>query len=444
MKLIFENIGITFNNYHFVFLLGCIVFIMITFETYGQQKSAQDTIKAKRISAIRVDTTKSKVSYNNQSTIFHKDTVKDQHTEVSPLDIASNRGIFILSADHMLQLRILGSVRANFNYTDQDLLDERTFNPFEISTGLDTRSPNFFIGLNQSRLGFEVTRRTKTRGDIFIRIESDFQGFDGSFRIRHAYGQIGGILVGQTWSLFNNVSYLPATVSKTVGRIGLRTPQLRYSRTINKNMTWNAAIEFSSPVINIPDSINGTLLQVIPDLTGKYSYRSDRISFRISAVISTISGRVDSSAIEYSFGFGGSFSGSMKLKKNGRIYLSVTSGKAISHFMDLFHDKGEDIAFNPQKENFRALTSTSGYLGYSRKLPKNFSANISFGMAAISNKDFQPGDTYSYSYNALLNAFWAPVQGARVGLEYANGQRFDKDGSRGIANRVSLLIYYDF
>jgi hypothetical protein len=209
-------------------------------------------------------------------------------------------------------------------------------------------------------------------------------------------------------------------------------------------MAWSAAIEYSSPDFDIPDSVNGSLLQVIPDFTGRYSYQTDLISFRVAVVVSTISGRVDSSALSYSFGFGGSFSGWMKIKKQGRFYLSLTSGTAISHFMDMFNGKGQDIAYNPNNKKFESLVSTGGYVAYSHNLPKSFSASLSFGMAAITNKDFQPDDAYSYSYNALLNVFWMPVDGARVGIEYANGQRFDKGGSRGMANRFSLLLYYDF
>ena len=403
-----------------------------------------DTARANTVSA---DTTITKITSNKtDSTKFHNDTIPDQHTEVSPLDIASNRGIFILSADHMIQLRILGSVRANFNYTNKDLLNYQSFNPYEIPTNASARSPNFYIGLQQTRLGFEVTRRTKTRGDIFVRIESDFSNSTSSFRIRHAYGQFGGLLVGQTWSLFNNVSYLPAMVSKhgPAGRSGLRTPQARYSRSINHKMLWSAAIEYSATNIDKPDSINAALLQVIPDFTGRFSYKSKLISFRGALVISTISGRVDSSSISYSFGFGASFSGSLKVKKDGKLYFSITSGRSISHFMDLFDVKSEDIAYNPISNKFEGLMASGGYLAYSHNFPKDFIASLSFGMAAITNRDFQPDDVYNYSYNALLNLFWEPVNGARLGAEYAFGQRFDKGGNRGYANRLSVLIYYDF
>ena len=346
----------------------------------------------------------------------------------------------------MLQLRILGSVRANFNYTDQKMEDHQTFNPYEIPTEINTFSPNFFAGLQQTRLGFEVTRRTKRRGNVFVRIEGDFKNSSTSFRIRHAYGQMGSFLIGQTWSLFNNISYQPALVSMDgpASGSGLRTPQIRYTQAINKNMKWSAAIEYSSPNFNIPDSIDATVLQVIPDLTARYSYKKDKLSFRVVAIITTISGRLGSNDINYEFGFGGSFAGKMKVKKNGELYMSVSFGRAISHFFDLFSGKGEDMSYNSEEKEFEALHTSGGYLAYGQDLPKNFSTSLSFGMAFINNKEFQPSDAYSYSYNALLNIFWQPVDGARLGIEFANGQRFNKGGGRGMANRVSILLYYDF
>ena len=102
----------------------------------------------------------------------------------------------------------------------------------------------------------------------------------------------------------------------------------------------------------------------------------------------------------------------------------------------MFSSENEDTAYNPNTQEIEGLYSNSGYIAYSHKLPKNLSASLSFGMADISNKDFQTNDAYSHSYHALLNAFWVPVDGARVGIEFANGQRFDKGGSRGPANRV--------
>jgi hypothetical protein len=393
------------------------------------------------------DTTSTKVSFHKtDSTAFQRDTIQDQNEDVSPLDISGTRGLFILSADRMLQLRILGSIRTSINWSDEDLGDKQTFNPYEIPTNVENWTPNFFAGLQQTRLGIEVTRRTKSRGDIFIRFEGDFKNSSNTFRIRHAYGQMGGFLVGQTWSLMNNVSFQPAIVSLDGPACGsgLRTPQIRYSRRINNKLAFAAALEYSSVDLELPDSLNISLLQVIPNLTGRLSYSYGKLSFRFSMVLATISGRVNSEDISYAFGIAGSLAGRYKIKSKSELFFSLFGGRATSHFLDMFNGKNQDMAFDINTKTFKALNTYAGYVAFEQALPLNLSSSVSFGMAMIPNKDFQKDEAYNYSYNALLNIFWAPVDGARVGVEYANGQRFDKGPLRGMANRVSMLIYYDF
>jgi hypothetical protein len=339
---------------------------------------------------------------------FEHDTIS-QYQDVYPLDIASDRGLFILSPDRMMQMRILGSVRVLMNYGDQAMPEKLTFNPYEIPMRTGNQTPNFYADLRLTRLGFEVTRRTRKMGDLFIRIETDFAGSNG-FRIRHAYGQLGSVLIGQTWTLFSNASYLAPTVSRdgAAGSSVFFTPQVRYSHVINNTLNWQASIEYSTPSI------------------------------------ATISGTDTTDVVSYSFGGGASFSGMYEFSENNVLHFSYILTFAASRFMDLFSGKNEDIAYNPENQTFMGLLANGGLVSWSHIWPKSFSSTLSVGLAAITNRDFQPDDAYSYSYNALLNVFWQPVDGARLGIEYASGERWNKNGERGRATRFSILMYYDF
>lgn len=394
----------------------------------------------------KVDSAKVQVAYHEPlDTQVSKDSL-DIQTDVSPLDIGSDRGIFILSSDKMMQLRILGSVRALLNYSSQELQKTGTFNPYEIPTNTNGFSPNFYADLNQTRIGFEVTRRTKRLGDIFIRIETDFLSSSNTLRIRHAYGQSGKFLFGQTWSLFSNVSFTPATVS-TDGPVGssfLRTPQIRYTGKIKEIVGFSVAIEYSTPDFEIPDSVDGTLLQVIPDFTGRFTYRVGSLSLQGSGVITTMSGRDNQGNIHYSFGLGGSISGKLNINEKENLLFSFTTGRAISHFLDAFNGKLVDASYNPDTQKFKATVSTAGYVSYSRDWKYDISSSISAGVGSLQVRDYQADNSFHWGYNLLANAFWQPVDGARVGAEFAYGQRFNKYGSRGMASRVSMLLYYDF
>ena len=373
----------------------------------------------------------------------------DRHTEISPLDIGRNRGLFILSSDKLMQMRILGSVRALFTFSNKELEDKNALNPFELPTGDVGNQTNFYAGLQQTRLGFEVTRRTRQVGDIFLRIEADFANQSNGFRIRHAYGQINNILVGQTWSLFSNVQYLPATVDLNgpAGSIGLRTPQVRYYRSISERLSWYAAMEYSSPRINSPDSLGVDLIQVIPDLTGRLDYVFENLSFQLNFLLNTLSGRdksIPDSKIKSKLGYGFSLSLKYDLKPVGTIYLSGTTGRAIAHYIDVFAGKAMDLTFDAANSKFEELPVHTAYLGYGRQLPAKFSTNTAFGFASIDNYEFQETGELDYLFNFLLNVFWQPVDGARLGIEYNYARRADWGGDKGRGSRVSILLYYDF
>ena len=426
-------------------LLFALFLIAHTGSTVWAQTKKDSTSVVEQMTQ-EVDTARAYTGDGEQVEKFQKDTIKETPNDFSPLDIGSNRGIFILSANKLLQLRILGSVRANFHYSDEDLENKQTFNPYEIPTALSLNTPVYFAGFSQTRLGFEVTRRTRSRGDIFVRLEGDFNSSSGGFRIRHAYGEIGRFLVGMTWSLTNNVGYQPLIVSLDgpAGGIGIRTPQIRYNQRLNDKTGYSVALEYSEPQISIPDSIDATPIQVIPDLTGRFTYNTDRLSLRFSGAFTTISGRVIDNTIEYSAGYLGSVAGILSSVKGGNLYFSFTAGRATSHFVDTFNGKNQDLVFNPNSTTFVPLDYWAGYIAYSHDLPKNFSTSLSLGLSDINNRSFQPDTDFNNSYHALLNLFWDPVEGARLGLEFAHGKRVDKGGDSGYANRLSLLMYYDF
>jgi hypothetical protein len=60
------------------------------------------------------DSVKTMISSNAQADQFKADTLVKQ--EVSPLDIGDDRGLYILTKDGKMQLRILGSVRFSILY----------------------------------------------------------------------------------------------------------------------------------------------------------------------------------------------------------------------------------------------------------------------------------------------------------------------------------------
>ncbi len=392
------------------------------------------------------DTTKFFTSSSSSAEKFAQDTLVNQ--EFSPLDIAADRGLYIVTKDGKLQLRILGSVRFSVLYDFVNFANQKTFNTYYIPTGSDNvKSPNFFSTLDQSRLGFEVSRELDNQ-TVFVRLETDFNGPNGQFRIRHAYGQIGEFLVGQTWSLFSNVSSLPATVDGNgpTGSVTLRTAQARYSGTNRKGTHWAAALEYSRPDVNTQqlDTSGLAVIQVIPDFTARIEREGIFGAVQLSGVITTLSIKNQMNSVTNSFGWGWQLSGTIDFTKKHQILYQFTYGKSISHFITTFNGTGDDFIFDPQTEQFEGLHSFGGFLSYGWNWTDNISTNLSAGYADLSNKSYQPGNAYRNSMSFSVDSFWNIVDGARLGLEYVYGQRWDLDGTTGNASRVWALFYYDF
>jgi hypothetical protein len=113
----------------------------------------------------------------------------------------------------------------------------------------------------RSRFGFD-SKTPSDLGLVKVRFEGDFapSPVDNNaatnssighnyFNIRHAYGEIGGLLAGQTWSTFVDVAARPEALDWD-GLIadyyaGSRLPQIRYTFTLDPQSTLAVALERS-------------------------------------------------------------------------------------------------------------------------------------------------------------------------------------------------------
>jgi hypothetical protein len=101
------------------------------------------------------------------------------------------------------------------------------------SRGSDTKGKTKMTA-QSSRFGFETSTPTRY-GTFNTKVEGDFYAYCGSecnrFRLRHAYGEYAGWLVGQTWSTFMDLDNLPETVdfNGPIGSPFSRRMMVRYT-----------------------------------------------------------------------------------------------------------------------------------------------------------------------------------------------------------------------
>ena len=141
-----------------------------------------------------------------------------------------------------------GYVKADLVYdTGND--GGQTFDVSDIETGdlPDADKGKFGFSARQSRIRFD-SRTATEMGTVNTRIEGDFSFSGGSspLRLRHAYGSLGPVLAGQTWSIFGDEDSYADTLDfdGPVGAFsGARVPQIRYSAAPADDVAIQVAIE---------------------------------------------------------------------------------------------------------------------------------------------------------------------------------------------------------
>lgn len=112
----------------------------------------------------------------------------------------------------------------------------------------------------QSRV-FGKTSTPSAWGELSTYVEFDLFGVAGNesvsnshgLRLRHAYGSLGGLLIGQTWTTFSDVAAYPETVDfgGSAGAIFARQAQVRWSQRFDGGQ-WAVALENPETVVTLP------------------------------------------------------------------------------------------------------------------------------------------------------------------------------------------------
>ncbi len=119
------------------------------------------------------------------------------------------------------------------------------------------------VSARQTRLDVDVRSNTPV-GLMRAYVEGDFFGSGNAFRLRHAYGEWKGLLGGQTWSTFQDISAQPFTwgYQGPDAVIFVRQAQIRYTAKPSDQLEWAVAVE--DPDSQIPLTPAGAAICFLP------------------------------------------------------------------------------------------------------------------------------------------------------------------------------------
>lgn len=316
------------------------------------------------------------------------------------------------------------------------------------------------ISVRQSRFG--VKADFPAGGDVIkTKFEFDLFGVGGdegqtTIRLRHAYGEWGQFLAGQTHSLFMDIDVFPNTIDYwgPSGMVFLRNPQIRWTPLRGAN---SFAIAIEKPGNDIDSGqfrqIDPELLDVqadeeLPDLTAQFRMNRDWGHVQVAGILRRVGAENiadPANVIEYDdTGWGLDLSSNLKVGERDVVRLSVVYGEGIASYMN---DGGVDLApssADPLTAEGEAVELLGLVAYYDHWWSEKYSSSIGYSSTEVDNLPGQEGDAFKKGQYASGNLLYYPAENMMVGAELLWGEREDFDGDSGDDIRVQVTFKYNF
>lgn len=329
------------------------------------------------------------------------------------------------------------------------------------------------FSVKQSRFGVKASLPT-ARGPINTRFEFDIFGVGDdagqtTFRLRHAYGEYGQFLAGQTHSLFMDIDIFPNTVEYwgPSGMVFLRNPQIRWTPISGAN-SFAVAIENPSNDIDsgefreVADFPGTQGDQEWPDLTAQFRMARDWGHVQLAGILRWVGTEVvgdtdpgpgvDQGVIydDDDTGWGLNLTTVINVFERDAIRAGYVFGEGIASYMN---DGGMDAGPNqgllpggglPGGTQLEAVELTGLSLYYDHWWNDRWSSSAGYSFTEVDNTAGQLDDTFEKGQYASANLLYYPVENVLVGAEFIWGDLEVKDGRDNSDARLQITFKYNF
>ncbi|HEX6047042.1 MAG TPA: DcaP family trimeric outer membrane transporter, partial [Pyrinomonadaceae bacterium] len=321
-----------------------------------------------------------------------------------------------------------------------------------------------YFGVRQSRLGVKSTTPTKY-GELKTQFEFELfgTGVDAgqtTFRLRHAYGELGQFGAGQTWSPFMDIDVFPNSLEYwgPNGMVFFRNVQFRWMPLKGRNSV-TIAVErpgASADQGNFADRIELQGIRTkfdLPDLSGNVRFTRDWGYFQAAAIVRRIKW-VDTTNDQFDLdgtevGAGINLTSNLKFTKNDTGRFAFVFGQGIQNYMnDAPVDVGIELTpggdpRRPIKGVALPMWSMVAFLDHNWN--KSFSTAVGYSQLTIDNSNGQAPDAFRKGHYGLANLLYYPYENVMVGGEFQWGRRENfLDGFKSDDFRIQFSFRYNF
>lgn len=300
------------------------------------------------------------------------------------------------------------------------------------------------IHARETRFNFDLQGKTP-KGKFRAFVEGDFYGDGNSFRIRHAFGEFGNLLGGQTWTTFMDISARPRSLDYEGpdGEIFVRQAMIRWTQPLSNHWKLALAVEQSGSQFAVPSGMTGSARNNSPDFPVSLRYDKPRGHFQVAGIVRQI--RFDgtgTSADVSTTGLGLNSTFLVNTVGKSALMGQFAFGNGLGRYIESMSGQNVDAVF--RGDTLKALPARTAVLAYTQHWNPHWQSNFAGAIASVSTDASQPGGTIRQTRDIRGNLIWSPYQMVEIGAELLYGKRINRDGSEGDAVRLQFSMIFNF
>lgn len=321
---------------------------------------------------------------------------------------------------------------------------------------------HYFAGVRQSRFGVKADIPTSTNG-LHIKTIFEFElfgtGVDAgqtTFRLRHAYGELGKFGAGQTWSTFMDPDVFPNSIEYwgPNGMVFFRNVQARFIPWSKGDS--NLMISIERPGAGSDQGVYAGRVELAgvtgrfpaPDISGHYKLAGSKGHIQIAGIYRRMnwddSTPTPTDITGHANGWGINLSSNIKLAKHV-VRLQYVHGDGIENYMnDAPADVAAQSTSNPLAPEGKALPVDGVVAFLDLNWSDKWTSSVGYSRVDIDNTDGQLGTAFKSGQYALGNILYYPTKGVMMGPEIQWGQREGKNGFTETDYRFQFSAKYNF
>lgn len=321
-----------------------------------------------------------------------------------------------------------------------------------------------YFSVRQTRFGVKTSTPTSI-GDLKTTFEFELfgTGVDAgqtTFRLRHAYGELGQFGAGQTWSPFMDIDVFPNSLEYwgPNGMVFFRNVQFRWAPIQNDHLRLIFAVE--RPGASADGGIYTDRVEIqntkpkfdLPDFSWQLRMMQKWGHVQVAGIFRKISWVNTATAPPLgltgdALGWGINITSNLNFTNNDVGRFAIVYGHGIQNYMnDAPIDVGVKTTSNPLKPIEGTALPVLGVVSFlDHNWSERFSSSIGYSLVNITNSDGETPSDYHQGHYALTNLLYHPVPAVTIGGEFQYGRRLNfKDGFNVNDYRMQFSFKYNW